>query len=253
MMKHYKSNDELFKEYKINRDYKLRNQIALNNKNLIYPIINKLFIVGINDYEELEQEAFIALLKAVEDFNPDLGYQFSTYASKCLMRITRRRSEYNQDVSLDEKIKNTDDDTLTLIDTIEDETIEISKDLEHKDLADKVKNILNEEEYEIIKYIFFDELTISKISIIKGKSRDVISLIRDKALRKLANNPYFKEYSEYESSKYNISYLRAYDYSQPKVQTSNISSPVWNTILQIEKRDNEIMKSIFYDSKRITD
>lgn len=248
-MESYKSNDELFREYKITRDYKLRNQIALNNKKLIYPIINNFFIKGINDYEELEQDAFIILLKAVETFNPNLGYQFSTYANKCLLNISRAKHEYNQNISLDDKVKNTDDDTLTLIDTIEDETIEISKDLEHKDIAYKIKDILNEQEYQIIKYIYFDELTISKISIITEKSRDKISSLRDRALNKLASNPYFKEYSEYESSKYNISYLRAYDYSQPKVQTSNIYSPVWNTILQIEKRDAEIMKSIFYNSK----
>lgn len=251
-MKSYKTNDELFREYKITRDYKLRNQIALNNKNLIYPIINKFYIDGINDYEELEQDGFIILLKAVETFNPDLGYQFSTYASKCLLNISRAKYEYNQDISLDDKVKNTDDDTLTLIDTIEDEKIDIDKDLEHKDLADKVKNILNNQEYQIIKYIYFDELTISKISIIIGKSRDKISSMRDYALNKLASNPYFKEYAEYESSKYNISYIRAYDYSQPKVQSSNISSLVWDTILQIEKRDKEIMKNIFYNSKRIS-
>lgn len=249
MMRSYKNNDELFKEYKITRDYKLRNQIALKNKNLIYPIINKFYIEGINDYEELEQDAFIILLKAVETFNPDLGYQFSTYASKCLLNISRAKHEYNQNISLDDKVKNTDDDTLTLIDTIEDETIEIDKDLEHKDISYKIKNILNEQEYMIIKLIYFDEFTITKIQALLGKSRDKIREIRDFALRKLASNPYFKEYSEYKASRYNISYLRAYDYSQPKVQTSNIYSPVWDTILQIEKRDAEIMKSIFYNSK----
>ncbi len=46
-------------------------------------------------------------------------------------------------------------------------------------------------------------------------------------------------------NKREISYLKAYDYSKIRVQSSNISNPVWNIVLQREKRDNEVFKSIF--------
>ncbi len=195
-MKSYKSNDELFKEYKINRDYKLRNQIALNNKKLIYPIINKLFIVGINDYEELEQEAFIALLKAVEDFNPDLGYQFSTYANKCLLKILREKLDYNKEISLNQPLKTSDDENIDLIDTLLDESVDINQEVEAKILIEKIKDIVSEKDFQVLELLYIYNLPMVKVGMMLGKSKQAVHKQKNRAIKIIFSRKEFNAYIE---------------------------------------------------------
>lgn len=195
-MKSYKTNDELFREYKITRDYKLRNQIALNNKNLIYPIINKFFIASINDYEELEQEAFIALLKAVEDFNPDLGYQFSTYANKCLLKILRKKLDYNKEISLNQPLKNNDDENIDLIDTLLDESIDINQEVEAKILIEKIKDIVSEKDFQVLELLYIYNLPMVKVGMMLGKSKQAVHKQKNRAIKIIFSRKEFKDYIE---------------------------------------------------------
>lgn len=78
-----------------------------------------------------------------------------------------------------------------------------------------------------------------------GKPIGKIRKLKYDALRKIKNDPDFQEYSDYEARQFNINYISAYDYSNPKVQTSNIANPVWRTVLQREKRDKKVLKGIF--------
>lgn len=52
------------------------------NKNLVHQVIQTHypFMVNSNDYEDVFQDGSIGLLKAIENFNEDLGYKFSTFA-----------------------------------------------------------------------------------------------------------------------------------------------------------------------------
>lgn len=58
----YDNNIDLFKEYQKTKSIRLRNEIALKNKKLIYIGMKGLYSSNANDIEELEQEAFICLL-----------------------------------------------------------------------------------------------------------------------------------------------------------------------------------------------
>lgn len=195
-MKSYKSNEELFKEYKNNRDYKLRNQIALNNKNLIYPVINRFYIAGINDYEELEQDAFIVLLKAVEDFNPDLGYKFSTYANKCLLKIIRRKLDYNKNISLDQPTKNNDDENINLLDTILDESIDVNREVEAKILIEKIKEIVSEKDFKVLELLYVYNLPMVKVGMMLGKSKQAVHKQKNRAIKVIFSRKEFKSYIE---------------------------------------------------------
>lgn len=244
-MADYKSNEELFIKYQKSRDIDLRNKIVLNNRKLIYPVINKFYNPKSNEYEELEQEAFICLIKAVENYDPNLGFEFSTYATKCLYAINDNKLRYKAEISLDTPIKNSLDDDIDLIDTIEDEEIDIESEIMYSCLNDRIKSILKEDEYKVIKYIYFYELTLAKIQVLIDKPISQVRKLKYTALRKIKNDPDFQEYRYYEASQYNINYISAYDYSKPKVQTSNIANPVWQTVLQREKRDKKVIKGIF--------
>lgn len=56
--------------------------IYKENKNLVHRVIQTYypFMVNSNDYEDVFQDGSIGLLKAIESFNEDLGYKFSTFA-----------------------------------------------------------------------------------------------------------------------------------------------------------------------------
>lgn len=63
-----------------------RNQMVLDNSKLIpYVIKRYMHISPFNpNYEDLMQEGYIALIKAVERFDPDKGFTFGTYAGSVI-------------------------------------------------------------------------------------------------------------------------------------------------------------------------
>ena len=78
-----------FQEYKINKSTSLRNEIALENIGIAEIIAKKYRGRGV-DYDDLYQTACLALLKAVERFDPDKGYVFSTFASSTIIGEIKR-------------------------------------------------------------------------------------------------------------------------------------------------------------------
>lgn len=75
---------ELFCGYRKNPSIERRNAIVLMNEGLVLKISTRYMECGIA-MEDLRQEGYIALCHAVDRFDPDKGYKFSTFASKCIM------------------------------------------------------------------------------------------------------------------------------------------------------------------------
>lgn len=74
---------KLFKEYKRTGNKALRTRLAVLNQPLVPFIINKYYKTKSKDKnarEDLIQEGNIGLISAIDGFNPDLGYKFSTYS-----------------------------------------------------------------------------------------------------------------------------------------------------------------------------
>ncbi|MBN2585191.1 sigma-70 family RNA polymerase sigma factor [Patescibacteria group bacterium] len=75
----------------------MRNLIAMQHVGLVFEIANERFsyIFG-SDRKDMIQEAGIGLLVAVENFDPNSKYRFSSYAWKCIygtmLRFTKSRS-----------------------------------------------------------------------------------------------------------------------------------------------------------------
>lgn len=75
------NNLELWQKYRENFDIKLRNKLVEMNMSLARKLAHSSHSRNQNvPYEDIEQMAFIALIYCVENFNPDKGYRFSTYA-----------------------------------------------------------------------------------------------------------------------------------------------------------------------------
>lgn len=83
-----------FRRYRETGDRRLRNQLVENHLSLVEPYVRRFDRKGITT-DDLRQVALIAVIKAVERFEPDYGFAFSTFAGRTiegeLMRLLRDR------------------------------------------------------------------------------------------------------------------------------------------------------------------
>ncbi len=84
MSKHDRHTDEeLFREYAKTKDVNIRNKLIRNNEALVTYIVNKYYSSRKEHQERREdllQEGKIGLLAAIDGFDVERGYRFSTYA-----------------------------------------------------------------------------------------------------------------------------------------------------------------------------
>lgn len=76
--------DTLFSEYSQTRDVEVRNEL-ITRYLYIAEIAAKKFAGRGVDYEDLYQVASLALVKAIERFEPERGIKFSSYATPSLI------------------------------------------------------------------------------------------------------------------------------------------------------------------------
>lgn len=241
--KAYDNNLKLFYEYQKNKDINIRNTIALNNSGLIYLGLKGIYNHEINEYKELYQEGFIALLNAVERFEPNKGFNFSTYAIKYIKSASRKRLNYNTFDSLDEPLKTKKEDARTRLDLIKDTKIDIERDTISKEFNNNLKKILTYDEMKVIKNYYLYNKTLKEISEMLGITYNQVTGLRSKAERKIYNSKYFKDYQTEAVYYDETTYLKAYDYSRPKYsKTNKVKETVFNTVWEIDKRDNNIKK-----------
>lgn len=85
---------ELFLAYQATGDIKVRNTLVKLNLGLARKAAHALSRKGTEPYEDLENEAAIGLIKAVERFDPSLGNKFSSFA---MPYITGKVQQYFRD------------------------------------------------------------------------------------------------------------------------------------------------------------
>jgi RNA polymerase sigma factor (sigma-70 family) len=75
----------------------LREHLVEKNLGLVYAMMSR-FRAGEVDWEDLRSEALYALMRAVEGFNPWVGFKFSTYAcnaiARSLIHVARKADRY---------------------------------------------------------------------------------------------------------------------------------------------------------------
>lgn len=72
-----------------------RDRICEANVRLVVSII-KRFVGPLNDFDELLSDGLLALMRAVDKFNYDRGFRFSTYATQVVRRNACREAVQNQ-------------------------------------------------------------------------------------------------------------------------------------------------------------
>ena len=77
-------NQEIFDKYQITKDISLRNQIVEDHLYMVNILIRKYLNKGV-DYDDLYQVGAMALISAVERFDPTKGYDFSSFATPTII------------------------------------------------------------------------------------------------------------------------------------------------------------------------
>jgi RNA polymerase sigma factor (sigma-70 family) len=78
------ADQDLFLEYAATKNNKTKNEIAIKNQKLVTYVVNRFYNKKKEHKdlrEDLLQEGRIGLLSAIDGFKPELGFQFSTYAT----------------------------------------------------------------------------------------------------------------------------------------------------------------------------
>ena len=157
------SQEESDKLFKMARqgDKEARNKLILHNVKLVMYEVKKRFGFAGFDVEDLVSVGNIGLIKAVESFDREKGFNFSSYATRCidneiLMYLNKSRSE-KVDTSLDKPvIGGHDDDEMDIMDTIKDDTDIVNEWLakERFQIIREAVEKLPEQGREIIKLYF---------------------------------------------------------------------------------------------------
>lgn len=77
-------NQSLFEQYQKTGDTEIRNEIVENYLYIVDIIIRKYLNKGV-EYEDLYQVGAVALILAVERFDPSKGYEFSSFATPTII------------------------------------------------------------------------------------------------------------------------------------------------------------------------
>jgi len=83
----------LLKEYRVTNDRKLYEKLVNHNLRLAFRYIKKYTGTNVNS-EDLLQSACMGLLKALDKYDPDSGYKFSTYATWWFMSYVHKSFAY---------------------------------------------------------------------------------------------------------------------------------------------------------------
>ena len=82
-------NENLFEKFRVSQSVEVRNEIVKKHLYLAEIIAKKFVNRGI-DYEDIYQVASIALIKAVERFDPEKGVKFTSFATPTLIGEIKR-------------------------------------------------------------------------------------------------------------------------------------------------------------------
>ena len=164
---------ELFIEYK-NGSLEARQKIIIHNiKLVIYVVLCKLEVEEY-DRQELIAVGNIGLIKAVDTFDFQKGYDFSTYAAVCIKNeiliFLRKQSKDQTTISLDRGITNMKEgNKVRLVDTLKSD-IDVNGDVEKADILDTVKKLvyklpIRDSEIMLLHFGFYDGVMHSQRNI----------------------------------------------------------------------------------------
>ena len=179
--------DELIRWYDISLDR--RDHIVERNLALVLAMAKRSWATG--EYADLVAEGNVALVRAVDRFNCELGYKFSTYACRALTtafnRFGRKQLKHRNNVPFEFDPDREPIHRNELDGDIPKEHINALRDIIRRDVAQ-----LTPIEQEVLRYRFGlfagpnpPKLTLEKAGSVLGISKERVRQVQIRALRKI--------------------------------------------------------------------
>lgn len=165
------------------------------------------------ELDDLKQEAFLVLLKAMQNYNEDKSVKFTTYLCKAIKHETMKRIGYtgrdsalfkplnSARSSIDDLVPGTD---IPLSETIEDEFafndfLSTEADIDNDILSEALRRALHnleEREREVITQYYYNGCSLDDLSKQKHIPKHKISYLKKRALRKLRDSQALREWKK---------------------------------------------------------
>lgn len=82
-------------------DIQARNRVVEEHRGLVWMVVHRIPERGIMSKDDLAQEGFLALMRAIDLFDADKGFRFSTYASNAIHReVVRALQNYGTTIRI---------------------------------------------------------------------------------------------------------------------------------------------------------
>lgn len=196
-------------------DTEARNRLYEQNQGLLFNLMRRYFTIcqryGSTE-EDLMQQAFFAIVLAVEAYDPAKGLKFATYlnhsvkrAVRGMLQMDRRKGEDYAPVPLSLNAPITAEEISEIVDTLEDEAaLQPFEDVEavlyrqklHSTLEVCMAEKLDERQAELLRKRYYHEKTQPQLSEEMGISVNRVRELQNKALVKLAMDKRLREYRE---------------------------------------------------------
>lgn len=176
----------------------VRKIVIEHNIRLVINQASKKFNDVPDENQELVSVGLIGLIKAVDTFDYNKNFKFSTYAIRCidneiLMYVRKNKKNFDT-IRLDQPISNDEDSiNMTQKDLLVDESVDLVYDYERKELIEGIKSSLDflsdlERKYIMLYFGFINdkEYTQSEIAGQEHVSHSYVSKVIIRAIEKVA-------------------------------------------------------------------
>ena len=178
--------EEIIKRAK-NGDDEAKTSLLESYTPLVYSLARNIYIKGYDD-EDLVQEGFNSILKAITKYDPEKGVEFGFYLKQSIKfnyyYIIRQKSRYNCETSLNKISK----EGVEYINTLEDE-FNLEDNIIGKERIESLfeaLDVLKKEERELIEMIFSKGYGgIKSYAELKGLNYSTVSKRKERIIEKL--------------------------------------------------------------------
>ncbi|MBQ7792740.1 MAG: sigma-70 family RNA polymerase sigma factor [Clostridia bacterium] len=177
-------------------------ELFIQNRGIILKLCNRYQSKRFS-FDDLYQESYFALLKAIHGYQSESGYKFSTYFEVCVKRhfIRLYQQDKNKDdlYTLDSPIGDESDGTL--LDLISDDTVTVEEDslsliIAEETVAQIKKKLLERSStmWDIIRSYYLENQTLQEIADHLGVSFQRVQVIKNNAIRYLRSSDWWDRY-----------------------------------------------------------
>lgn len=165
----------------VNLADEVRNIIATSNLRLCVPIVKKMG--EINRFDDLFSEGCDSIIKAVDCFDPNRGFKFSTYATFVLKRNLQKSLKSWR--NFEERNSTCLNESGTQAAVFNHDFEVVFEQTDRLLVIKKLLNLCNEREKKVIERRFFESKKLIDIASEFGLSKERIRQIETRALEKM--------------------------------------------------------------------